>query len=294
MQAAANLHHHLRRRNFMRKILIVFSMLSLLLCFSTTTLADLVLADGKPTGQWYDPNRNGEGFYVEIIHTGTSNNQIGVAMYSFDADGNQLWVVGNIGIAPAAESARIPVFQFNGPVWGPGFDPGDLNTIEFGYITVRFPTCDSALFQVETNEGVGLESDSYSLVRLTEVVGVECTDPPPEQSFPAGKWDGDGVCFNVAQDGRSITDVGSSCANGAAAWTNLNGVAEDTGDCNVEISCPGIAGGWPIEEGKFACVNNEGDLIVGQFGSSNSASGFGYKERGGIDDYCVAHWTASP
>jgi hypothetical protein len=78
-----------------------------------------------------------------------------------------------------------------------------------------------------------------------------------------------------------------------AAWTNLNGISEDSiGPCNVEISCD--ARPWYIEEGQFACVNNAGDLIVGQFGSSNSASGFGFKERGGINDYCVAHWTASP
>jgi hypothetical protein len=74
----------------------------------------------------------------------------------------------------------------------------------------------------------------------------------------------DGVCFNVAADGQSISGAGSSCVSGAAAWTNLDGLSEDTGDCLVEISCEGA---WPIDDGSFACINSSGDLIIGEFGN---------------------------
>jgi hypothetical protein len=77
----------------MKKTFIVISILSLVLCYSTSALANLVLSEGGATGQWYNPARNGEGFYIEIIDT-VSGNQIGVAMYSYDADGDQLWVFG--------------------------------------------------------------------------------------------------------------------------------------------------------------------------------------------------------
>jgi hypothetical protein len=260
-----------------------------LLFFSSSSFADLVLNDGTPSGQWYNPERSGEGFLVEMIDTGNSNNAISVTMFSFDAAGKQVWLGGILNIAPAAESARIQMFQYDGPMWGAAYNPDDLNSTEAGFLTVNFPTCDSATFRMESTGP--LSSYSYGLVRISSLIGIECNDPPPEQSFPVGKWDGDGVCFNVAEDGQSISGAGSSCANGATAWTNLNGLSEDTGDCNVEITC---AGAWPIDDGSFACVNNEGDLIVGQFGSSNSASGLAYNERGGVDDYCVAAWTASP
>ena len=127
------------------------------------------------------------------------------------------------------------------------------------------------------------------MVRLTDIEGIECIDPPPDHE--AGRWDGDGVCFNVAQDGKTITPDGSSCANGTSAWTNLFGVSEDTGDCTAQVNCEIIR---PIEDGSFACANSDGDLITGRFTSSDSASGLAFKERGGINDYCVASWTASP
>jgi len=275
----------------MRKHLYLFSILGLLIGFSTTALADLILADGGPTGQWFNPERNGEGFYVEIINTG-GNQQIGIAMYSFDADGDQLWVVGNVPIGPDDEVVQVPVFQFNGPSWGADFDSDDLNTIEFGSITVRFPTCDTALFSVAVEPAVGLSGGSYSLIRLTDIEGVTCVEPPSVPTgITPGRWDGDGVCFNVAENGMSITGAGSTCANGAAFAANMFGVSEDTGDCSVEFQCPSV---WPIEDGSFECLNADGDLVIGQFDSVNSASGLAFKERGGANDYCVAVWSASP
>ena len=188
----------------MRKHLYLFSILSLLIGFSTTALADLILADGGPTGQWFNPERNGEGFYVEIINTG-GNQQIGVAMYSFDADGDQLWVVGNVPIGPDDEVVQVPVFQFNGPSWGADFDSDDLNTIEFGSITVRFPTCDTALFSVAVEPAIGLSGGSYSLIRLTDIEGVTCVEPPSVPTgITPGHWAGLGVCFMVSEDGMSI------------------------------------------------------------------------------------------
>ena len=270
----------------MRKYIIAFSILSFLLCFSSGALAYLVLAEGGPTGQWFNPARNGEGFFIEIINTGGVQ-QVGIAMFTFDDNGNQLWLVGNIAIDADDEVVQIPVSKFDGPTWGPDYDPGDLNTTPFGHITVRFPTCDSALFQVTPT--VDLSSGSYSMVRATDIEGIECIDPPPDQE--AGRWSGDGVCLNVAQDGMTITPDGSSCANGASAWTNLNGVNEDTGDCDVQATCAIIR---PIEDGSFACANSDGDLITGRFTSSDTANGLAFKEIAGRNEYCVATWTASP
>ena len=275
-----------------RKFLIVcLCTITSLFCFSSAAVADLILSDGGPTGQWYNAARDGEGFFIEIIDTG-SGNQIGIAMYTFNADGDPLWLVGNVVIGSNDETVAIPVFEFNGPVWGPGYDPGDLNRIPFGTITVRFPTCDTALFSIQS-EGT-LPSGSYSLVRITSVEGVGCVEPPeppPSGGYTPGRWDGDGVCFNVAQDGMSITSVGSSCDNGTAFKANLFGVSEDTGDCGVEFGC---AAEWPIEDGSFACTNGDGDLVVGNINSSGSASGFAFKERGGVNDYCTAVWSATP
>jgi len=114
----------------MKRFWLVFCTLNLLLFFTTSTLADLVLAEGGATGQWRNVDRSGEGFYVEIIDNGDVK-QIGVAMYSFNADGDQLWTVGTKGLEPDDEVVPVTMAIHDGPVWGPGFDTGDLNSAVF-------------------------------------------------------------------------------------------------------------------------------------------------------------------
>ena len=114
-----------------RCLLAVISIFCGLMLFSVSTLADLILAEGKATGQWYNPARDGEGFYVEVVGEG-DNIQIAIAMYSYDSEGEQLWVVGNVPISADATVATVPLFLIEGPVWGSGYDPADRETTEFG------------------------------------------------------------------------------------------------------------------------------------------------------------------
>ena len=265
--------------------------LNLFLFFSAGVLADLVLSEGGPTGQWWNPERDGEGFFIEIIDTG-SGNQIGVAMYTFDADGDPLWIVGNAVIGSNDTSASIPVFEFNGPSWGAGYDVADLNRIPFGTLTAQFPTCDTALFSVQT-DGT-LPSYSYSTLRITSVEGVGCTEPPPEPptGLTPGKWSGAGVCFMVSADGTQIIGGNlSECDAQLAFDSNLEGISNALDECNVNAGCEGV---WPIVDGKFSCANNQGELATGTFNSTTGASGYAYEDAAGEGEYCTATWTASP
>jgi hypothetical protein len=47
----------------------------------------------------------------------------------------------------------------------------------------------------------------------------------------------------------------------------------------VTASCEGV---WPIVDGKFTCVNELGELAVGTFDSSNSASGWAFEGEGAV------------
>jgi hypothetical protein len=276
-----------------RKIVVAFiCMITSLMLFNTSTIADMVLADGKATGQWFNPERGGEGFYIEIINTGGSE-QIGVAMFTFDDNGDPLWVSGNVAIGNTDEVVGIPVFQFDGPLWGPDFDSGDLNQTPFGTITARFPNCDSALFSVQTEAGVGLASRDYTLIRLTDIKGIDCTDPkPPQQGYTPGRWSGDGVCFTVGEDGMSIVGGNLSTCDAQAAFdSNLDGLNNDLEECGVEADCEGV---WNIVDGAFSCVSELGTLAIGTFSSTTSASGSAYEGEGGRGDFCAATWSATP
>ena len=92
-----------------------------LLCLSSNAIADLIIAEGKPTGQWYNPDRNGEGFYVEVIDTG-GNLQLGLAMYTYDEEGGQMWLSGNVPIDSDDVVVTVPVIRTDGPIWGSGYD----------------------------------------------------------------------------------------------------------------------------------------------------------------------------
>ena len=271
--------------------------LCLALLFSTSVLADLILAEGKPTGQWYDPARSGEGFYVEIVNTGGSH-QISVAMFSFDNDGDPLWTAGNVAIEEDQQIVDIPMFRFDGPMWGSAFDPADLNQTAFATLTARFTSCDSAYFSIVTENPDEFESGNLTLVRLTDIEGIECSDGPPiPEQVEAGKWTGPGLtCLQVSADGTSVTETGSSCDNGLTFSSHVSGQDGNGNSCTLNAECEGT---WQIEDGKFNCnfEGNEGATqVVGYFTSATTASGTAASAGFGLfgSDVCAGTWTATP
>jgi len=247
--------------------------------------ADLRLGDATSTGQWFNPARNGEGFWIEISSNTSGDQTISVAMYSFDENGNQLWLVGSVGIAAGDIGATIPVILVEGPVWGVAYDPADQDTTQFGTIVVRFPTCDSALFSVTSNVPV-LESGTYSLVRLTNVTGLDCVeppppdtpDPPPAGGITPGLWAGVAgangeyeTCFFVNAEGTQVVET-DECDQGKAFSSEIPGVQididgrPDVDDCVASVICDAT---WSIdtttdangiEVQQMVCVNEVGGI----------------------------------
>ena len=262
---------------FLKTVLTVFCLTLL----AGNAQAGLNLADGSASGQWYNPARDGEGFYVEIIDTG-GNLQISVAMYSYNESGDQLWLIGNVPIEDGDQGATVPVFRVEGPVWGSMYDPADRTGIDepFGNIVVQFPTCDSALFNVQSNDPV-LASGNYSLVRLTDLVSLDCVEPPPPDGPPpeeppeitAGLWTAEGVCFFVDADGKQIVDS-DQCDNGKSFSARVDGVEDPATldpSCKAYVVCNGA---WPIVDAldefgrpykRLTCVNADGGIGLIEF-----------------------------
>jgi len=270
-----------------------------LLFLAGNALADLIIAEGKPTGQWYNPDRNGEGFYVEVINTG-GNLQLGLAMFTYDEEGEQMWISGNTPIDSDDVVMTVPVIQTDGPTWGSGYDPADLNITEFGTITARFTSCNTAIFQVRNN--VGFEDGDYPSTRATEIVGIECVDPPPPNSdgVEPGKWVAEGVCLFVAADGKTLTSENSTCPESAAVWLSIAGEEFDydglSGNCVFNASCLGPVSIIEDSGNEFACLSPKG-TIAGKFESKTSVYGNGAQlitGAGEIGKICGAAWTATP
>ena len=73
-----------------------------------------------------------------------------------------------------AESVEIPMEVFRGSDFGDAFDTDEVERMDWGTITFSFPDCASA--HVDYNSALDFGEGSISLIRLTSLVGVTCTN----------------------------------------------------------------------------------------------------------------------
>ncbi|TDJ31573.1 MAG: glucose dehydrogenase [Gammaproteobacteria bacterium] len=127
---------------------------------------DTVAIGPQHSASWYGgPLRDGEGFLIEVLPTG----QLVVYWFTYDSDGNQIWVVGVGNIV--GEKATVQGFITDGGVFGPAFDPDDVNRTFWGTLTFMFDGCNSGSMSYES---VSFGSGQMDIVRLTELAGLSC------------------------------------------------------------------------------------------------------------------------
>jgi hypothetical protein len=270
-----------------KKIQIVLSTLALTLFFSTGALADLVLADGGASGSFFNIDRSGEGIFVEISELSDDSNMISVAWFTFDQSGNQMWMSGAVAIDKDQREATISVSTFDGPVFG--FGSGTLMEHPWGTLTLVFPTCDDAILSYASTAGYG--SDTVSQIRLTKLEQVKCDEPIQDPDTSRGQWSGPGTCFNVADDGLSLTESGSTCALNSAFISEIDGETAAGENCSVDIDCEGTI---TIVDGNFSCYSEIGNITMqGTFLSNTEATGT-IMESEAFDSVCTGVWTATP
>jgi len=280
----------MNRKSWFFAILIPFCLL-----FSTNTMADLVLADGGATGQWFNLQRNGEGIFVEIVDSGEGGRVIAISWFTYNQSGEQMWLTGMAEIGEDDTVTSVPVNITDGPIFGPDYDSDDLNLEFWGTIELRFQTCDQGnMAYISAGFGQG----SIPLSRLTNVVNVNCTEPPPEtETVTPGEYTGPDICVYVADDGLSITGVGSTCTGKHAFIANLEGERIGViGTCAVNVICPGTYAIYPTNDEEprpaFDCKDIDGQGSASGTFSEGRVSGFAFSRSDG--EGCVAAWTANP
>jgi hypothetical protein len=124
------------------------------------------LIDGSFSGTWYDPNRSGEGFVIDVSSNANGESNAVVSWYTYDADesGSQAWVFGNGPIIADTLLADMQITQGTG--FGAGFVAADVIRTDWGQVRIKFNSCNSATVSfnsIDDNYGSG----SYELQRLT-------------------------------------------------------------------------------------------------------------------------------
>ena len=135
------------------------------------------------SGAWYHPQRDGEGFVIEVLPDDRA--LVYWFTYAADGSGDQAWVLGdgefiidNIIITPPPGTpvARVnieAVHQPVGTVFGPDFNADDVELMPWGRFELRFFSDDEASIYWESDHA-DFGTGDYALERLARPKLAEC------------------------------------------------------------------------------------------------------------------------
>jgi hypothetical protein len=128
------------------------------------------------TGSWYDKYLSGQGLNIEVI----ANNQVVVFFYTFDPEGNNVWVVG-VGTQENVDQdsgfATIPMYTTMGGKFPPLYDPSMITKTPWGTLTLHFTDCNSgqATWTIDGGATQGYTDGQMPIVRITSIPGLTCS-----------------------------------------------------------------------------------------------------------------------
>lgn len=202
---------------------------------SADDLGDPFVVEPGTSAAWFDLDRDGEGFMLELLEGGRAV----MYWFTYDGEGRQDWYM-----AEGAVDANVIDFpemvQVSGGVFGPGFDPGQVVRTPVGNARFIWSGCDAGEMKwVIDQDGGARRQGRMALSRLTNVMALPCgeTDPTPgvpphEASRFSGSWydpthSGEGYVLQVLDDLRALVYWFSYGPDGARRWFFGTGVVED-------------------------------------------------------------------
>ncbi len=123
--------------------------------------------EARYSGAWYDPERSGEGFTVQVL----PGDRALAYWFSFDPDGHRRWFYGTGEIVDGVfvfEDMRTTL----GGMFGDGFDPDEVAINPWGQLTLEL-SCDGGTANWTSTEP-GFSDGTMNLVQLTRLDGLAC------------------------------------------------------------------------------------------------------------------------
>lgn len=177
--------------------------------------------DAGISGSWYDPDKSGQGVTIQYL----DRNAMLLTWFTFDTQGNQLWMQGVGGIS--GKRADFELYQVSGPRFGPGYDPGAINVQDAGTLRITFDDCRHG---TATYSGHGpLPADTLHLQRLTQAAGFGCGGASARPFSGTlhrginGAWfdpshDGEGWIVELLDDSSALVFWFTYDQHGKPAW----------------------------------------------------------------------------
>ena len=209
-------------------------------------LDDPFVIEPGTSAAWFDPERNGEGFVLEIL-----DDDVAVMYwFTYDGEGRQDWYVA-VGDVLGNRIVFPDLLRVSGGQFGPDFDPEKVVRTPVGSADFIFSSCDSgAMSWVIDRDGGERRQGRMDLTRLSRVMGIDCGPPlgAPvlEISNRSGSWydpthSGEGYTLEILIGGNALVYWFSFDPEGQRRW--FFGTGEIVGNTLVFDEMLTTAGG---------------------------------------------------
>lgn len=129
--------------------------------------ANLLGLRGWMSGNWYNPGQSGHGVQIELLDNGRAV----VAWYTYDADGNPLWLFGTGKINLDTIEAGLSVFEDGRPP--PNWDAAEPAVEPWGTVAITFDGCDTGVLAWDSTDPA-FGAGELPIERLTKIGGMRC------------------------------------------------------------------------------------------------------------------------
>lgn len=141
------------------------------LCITKLVAANELIITKSFTGGWFDPDKSGQGFLIEIIKNSGTKRAL-ASWYTFDNDGNQYWLTGVGDIEN--QSIHFEMILTEGGQFGDNHDPSNITQTLWGDVTFTFTDCNNGSVSWQSDLP-GFDSGSMPVIRNTNINNLSCT-----------------------------------------------------------------------------------------------------------------------
>ena len=192
---------------------------------SSATLGDPFVVEAGTSSAWFDPQRDGEGFVLEILPA----DQAAMYWFTYDDEGRQDWYIA-VGEVRGNRIVFPKLLRVSGGQFGPGFDPAAIVQTPVGSATFIWSSCDSgAMDWVMDGDGDdgARRRGRMELARLSRVMGIDCGNvslpPEIEAGRLSGSWfdpthAGEGYVLETMHNGTALVYWFSYDPEGQRRW----------------------------------------------------------------------------
>lgn len=201
-------------------LMIVAAVMATSLAFTAPAPAAVIDADAS--GNWYNPEQAGHGLQLEVLDLSRGL----LAWYTFDQDGNPLWLFG-IGEIEG-DTLHAELSRYHGTRFPPDFESTSVQGKAWGEVTFQLGSCESATLSYEPADEA-YQSGTIALSRLTRIDAAHCAQGKhweqqrrwqPSESTPGFE----GAFFDYPDGEETFYQLASGVAVLPEPWQELSGM----------------------------------------------------------------------